>query len=71
MRSQALLLSTNQLEREGLRWRSVLREEIGGVRPVDELHRDPQPTVLLVAVVLGDDVRMRQAREQVRFPCES
>ena len=46
-------------------------EKFRGVGALDVLHRDPQSPLELTAVVQGNDVRVRQLREQVRFPLEA
>jgi hypothetical protein len=50
--------------------RAVGLEEFSGVSSVDVLHRDPQPTLELSAVVESDDVRVAQLREQIGLALE-
>ncbi len=35
-------------------------QQLGGVVPIDEIHRDPQPALEFAAIVDADDVRMPQ-----------
>ena len=45
-----------------LKW-TVRLEQLGGIRAVDVLHRDPESSLELAAVVQRDDVRVRELRE--------
>ena len=50
--------------------RVALAEQVAGVRSVDIVHRDPDLTVDVAAVVHPNDVRMPQRRSDVGFPVE-